>query len=92
MIPTATAPRKWSMHSPRDAFERALQETGVPRSAFARLPKYPRDRASTEHRTAVWARMRALGLSYPEIAAATGTGHTTIIGAVRRAAAKGLGW
>ena len=49
------------------------------------LPFLRRTREHRARRVKVWAEMRAAGLSYPQIAAAFGTAHTTVFCALQRA-------
>ena len=49
------------------------------------LPYLRRGDKFVARRVRVWAEMRAAGLSYPQIAAAFGTAHTTVFCALQRA-------
>lgn len=55
------------------------------------LPFLRRSDEFRDRRVRVWAEMRAAGLSYPQIAAAFGLAHTTVLSALQRAKRQGVG-
>lgn len=55
------------------------------------LPFLRRTKEYRDRRVRVWAEMRAAGLSYPQIAAAFGLAHTTVLSALQRAKRQGVG-
>ena len=55
------------------------------------LPFLRRSEEFRDRRVRVWAEMRGAGLSYPQIAAAFGLAHTTVLTALQRAKRQGVG-